>query len=269
MTPSPLLKYFDRWFGEFAKNFRLAAERLDQEGIHDYRVALKRLKALFRLVEALSPDFSAERQFRRLRRAFKISAGLRDIQIQLGIADELAAIEDFPAGAYRTFLLIPETKESTRFLRFAVDFQIDRFRMKRAVLADTLDGFDATALARSATERLALLMDELTARAEHPEADGGYHRFRIRAKETHYVREMHDLLCGTEADDDSFLKDIKKVHQALGAWHDREVARLWLARFSRHTAANVAPAIAVSDAAQARSAENFRQAWAVFREKHQ
>jgi len=268
MTPSPLLEYFDTRFVEFTKNFHLAAERLDHEGIHDYRVALKRMKALFRLATDISPTFDAVHHFRSFKRAFKVSARLRDLHIQLGIADELSAIEGFPSGLYRTFLLIPETKESTRFLRFAKKFDTTRLLAKRNTLVDTLGHEDSESTARSASDRLAQLMEELATHADHPEENGGYHTFRIRAKETHYVREMCDLLHGVQPVDDGFLKDMKKVHQALGGWHDHEVAQEWLARFAESSNADVSRALAAVDATKELNLESFRQAWEIFLKRY-
>lgn len=268
MTSSPLLEYFDIRFDEFTRNFSLAVERLYPEAIHDFRVALKRMKALFRLVEAISPSFNAALRFRRFRRVFKVSARLRDLHIQLGIADELASVGGFPSGTYRTFLLLSETKESTRLLRFAKKFDTARLLAKRNTLSDILGHEDSERIVRSASERLVLLMEKLATRAEHPEENGGYHKFRIRAKETHYVREMYDLLHGIQPGDDGFLKDMKKVHQALGAWHDREVARQWLFMFAEDESVDVSAALSASDEVQIRNMENFRDAWRNFQSRH-
>lgn len=228
-----LSDYFEDQFGKMTVNCRLAVDLHDPEGIHDYRVCIKRLKALFPLVEGINPDFRAKRCFKKFRKLFKSSAALRDVHIQLEVAENLRKIPCFPHDEYTAFLRAEEEAAGVRFTLFSDNFDVGRLRKKGKVLAGALDGLAPADAEKRAAARLRKLIGDLTARIEDPgRGEGELHGIRMLAKEVHYVREMLGGCFPDACSADAFIAGIKEVHQALGKWHDYEVARAFLDRFA-------------------------------------
>ena len=234
MMSGNLLAYFDDQFEKMGRNFRLAVSRHDPDGVHDYRVCIKRFKAIFSLVESINPEFRAKKRFRRFRKLFKSSAALRDIHIQMGIAGDLGKIPGFPSEEYAAFLRSEEHAAGERFDRFVKDLNVERLRKKRKVLEGALEDSDAAAAEERACSHFRALLVDLIARVENPQrGEKEMHGIRMLAKEVHYVSEMLGGRLSAPYGTDAFIGGIKQVHQALGKWHDYEVAGAFLERFAK------------------------------------
>ena len=265
MERSPLIEYFDTWLGNTIENFRLAADHHDPEGVHDYRVALKRLKALFRLAGTIEPDFSARNRFREFRVLFKAGEDLRDIHIQTGVADDFADASGFPVKEYRDYLAGLERDAAGRFDRFAAGFDIGVLGKRRKVLVRAVGTLEPAVLPRRVRERFGRLFGDLVEKVERSRAaDEEMHGIRILAKEVHYVREMLDACAPGGEDSGVFFAKLKKAHQALGHWHDCEVARSYLAGFWEASGAGIGTALAIAEAGKERHREAFLRAWGEF-----
>jgi len=81
-------------------NYRLAFDEHSADGVHDLRVDLKRMRALFDMVEALNNGFRAKQAFKQFRGIAKHTSALRDVQVQRDVIASLAA----DPGAYAAFL---------------------------------------------------------------------------------------------------------------------------------------------------------------------
>lgn len=229
-----LLAYFDDQFEKMGRNYRLAADSHDPDGVHDYRVCIKRLKALFSLSQSINPDFRAKRRFRRLRKLFKSSAALRDIHIQMEIAEDPGNIPGVPREEYAAFLRAEEQAAEERFDRLAGDFDVERLRKRRKALDAALEDSDAAAAEERARSHFRALLEDLLARIENPKrGEKDMHGIRMLAKEVHYVSEMLGGRLSAPYGTAEFIGGIKQVHQALGKWHDYEVARAFLERFAK------------------------------------
>ena len=233
MMSGNLLAYFDDQFEKMVRNYRLAVDRHDPDGIHDYRVCSKRLKALFSLAECINPDFRAKKRFRRFRKLFKSSAVLRDMQIQMEIAGDLGQIPGFPHKEYAVFLRAEEQTAGERFDRFAGNFDVERLRRRRNTLEDALANVGAAKAEERARSHFRALLDDLIARVENPQrGDENMHGIRMLAKDVHYIREMLGERLAAPYGTDAFIGGIKQVHQALGKWHDYDIALIYFDQFA-------------------------------------
>jgi CHAD domain-containing protein len=236
---------FERRFAKMRKQYLLAAGKHDPEGVHECRVALKRLKALFRLVESVHPDFDAKKRFRGFRKLFKAFAAIRDLHIQIGIAEELSGVEEFPQERYILYLKDREEKALAGLDAFAAEFSLERLRKRGKKIERALAELDPETAGLRAGERYAALLAELLGRigSEEP-SDDVMHDIRKRFKELHYTREVLDEVFPGGERSKKNLARLKKVHQALGKWHDYDVAVSSVERFAKRDGAVPAAALA-------------------------
>jgi CHAD domain-containing protein len=266
-----LIVYFDDQSRKMLENWNLATGRNDPDGIHDYRVCIKRIKALFHLVKSIDPDFRAKKHFRRFRDMFKSAAALRDIHIHAGIAREFSGIEDFPSAEYSVFLLKEECAASKKFTSFYKDFDISRLQKSRRALERALAGADPDREKKRARSRVLSLLEDLTARVENPKrAEKDMHSIRMIAKELHYTSEMLGVILEAPYGTNRFIGEIKNMHQALGSWHDYDLAPVYLDRFTEkggyippHAADAVCGKI---EGEKKKLVEAFETAWTEFKE---
>ncbi len=229
-----LLNSFDRRFLKMRDTYRQALGKVDHGSVHDCRVAIKRLRALFRMVGEISPRFDDRKRFRGFRRLFKAFADIRDLHIQIGLAEELAGISGFSVDAYLQRLRSRERKAWKRFRVFSDDFNVDRLHRRASTIARALEDISPEVAGERARARLAGLHDDLRVRmfGAEPEEDT-MHAIRILSKELYYTREVVDEVFPDDSAEDPFLNRLRGVHQALGKWHDYEVALEFLNHFLR------------------------------------
>jgi CHAD domain-containing protein len=233
VTTESLTEYFDTQYAKMTAAWSLAASRHDPEGIHDYRVCIKRLSALFSLVAFLRPGFSAKKHLRRFRRLFKSSAELRDLHIQTQIAEKMRKVPGFPFKELTVFFQSEKLTSSERFDRFAEAFDEERLLQKRKALATALEEMNGHADGRRTEGYFHALVYDIVVQVEDPErGERDLHRIRMRMKEIQYIREIiGGFETGAEGKD-SFIAAVKKIHQALGKWHDLDVAQVYFDRFA-------------------------------------
>jgi CHAD domain-containing protein len=264
-----MLDYFDIRYAEISDSFAPAAQTFDHEAIHDLRVAIKRVKACFILANCIDPGFKVKKHFLRFRKLFKSCAELRDIQIQLGLAKEIPESSGFPVDEYIIFLQNREMKAQDRFGRVVRKFSLKKLLKKRKKVRKALvtAGEDTARLA--ARERLNRLVGEMKDMADGAVLkDETMHRLRSLAKSAHYTREIVDR--GSESGDvrSDFIVRIKRVHQALGKWHDYDVALGYLEKFGAEREQGTLPGMPKALAAIRRKKSvqraNFRKVWPVW-----
>jgi CHAD domain-containing protein len=233
VTTESLIEFFDSQYAKMTAAWSLASGRHDPEGIHDYRVCIKRLNALFSLVAFLRPRFPAKKHFRRFRKLFKSSAELRDLHIQTQIAGNLRKVPGFPFRELNVFLQSEMLASSERFDLFADAFDKERLERKRKAFTCALEGMNGHADGKRTEGYFRALVYDIVAQVDDPErGESDLHRLRMRMKEIQYVREIIGGFETGAEKTDPFIAAAKKVHQILGKWHDLDVAQVYFDRFA-------------------------------------
>ena len=81
-----VIGYLDHHFGQFRKHLEKARTELDNEAIHQYRVAIKRIRSVFRAVNESYPGkILADELLSPLKNIFKAGGPVRDEHVQLDL----------------------------------------------------------------------------------------------------------------------------------------------------------------------------------------
>jgi CHAD domain-containing protein len=110
---NPLLKTADDYRGDLRKAWNNARTRLDEESIHDLRVATRRMNSALLLLETVLEEDRSSKARRRTKRVMKKLGPLRDIQVQI--------------------TLVKKWKASTRVTRFLQWLEETEQRHRRGV----------------------------------------------------------------------------------------------------------------------------------------
>ena len=201
----------------------------DPEALHDFRVALRRMRSL---MQAFAPDVRVERKaLRSLKRLGRLTNAGRDLEVavawvaaaregvpeagQAAVAAFLAALEERRAAAQgRLRERLPRRwKKARKRLRRALDALVPRRRVSFAQAGAERIGEAADGL------RLAL------AEVQGPADEAGLHRARLRAKRLRYLIEPYrDAVASAPA----ALRELKALQTVLGEIHDLHVLRAQL-----------------------------------------
>jgi CHAD domain-containing protein len=207
----------------------------DAEALHDFRVALRRLRALLRSFLGELGDTASKKLQRRLRDLTRATSGARDAEVQLAWLQEhrgelglarrpglpwlVARLEGRRDGAYVEIRrdTIPAFRQLERRLRRALNAALADVAPERSTFG--------AAMARLLREHVATLEQELTAAQSARDADA-VHGARIAAKRLRYLLEP--VADGSPRGPggpgpDAAIEELQRLQTLLGDLHDVQV----------------------------------------------
>lgn len=233
MYPECLWTYYGNLQRIVEENYNLAVRFADVEGVHDMRVGIKRLRAYFNLIEWINPVFQAKQNLKPIRRLFKASGKVRDIHVQQELIRRWVTELDLEMSEYYNFLKQKETEERKRFADFAKKkFDLKVFQSNWALIQNVLSFISTEYIQFKSEERFNAQIEELIKFKEKENfVEDDYHAIRILSKETRYTLEVLQTCFPPMNIWTKLNETLRKVHQALGRWHDDDVSLLFLDGF--------------------------------------
>jgi len=233
MYPECLWTYYGNLQRIIQENFNLAVEFADVEGVHDMRVGIKRLRAYFNLIEWINPVFQARQTIKPIRRLFKAAGKARDIHVQQELMMRWATELNLEVSEYYNFLKLKETEERKRFVDFAKKkFDPKVFQSNWTLIQNVLSFISTEYIQYKSEERFNSQIEELIKYKEKENfVEDDYHSIRISSKETRYTLEVLQTCFPPKSLWEKLNESLRKVHQALGRWHDNDVSLQFLDGF--------------------------------------
>lgn len=217
-----------------------AAARLadagDAEALHDFRVAVRRLRSTLRLLAPALEGALPRKQLRRLARVARRTGPAREGEVLLAWLD---GARSGLAGPYRGALdwLVDRVElRRAEAVRVVLDRAWPRFRrlaprLSRRLSARPRAGSGAPAtlatLLAGALRAQVLALREALGAVVGEEDAAGLHLTRIEGKRLRYLLEP--LRGHAGADATGAVAALKELQELLGGWHDRQQARQALA----------------------------------------
>jgi CHAD domain-containing protein len=216
-----IAEYLFRNLDLFNSNLDKAQRVYDPEAIHDYRVAVKRIRAVVRAVDRCGENIVfPEDMIVPLRLMFKAGGTIRDDQVQIGL------VESIEEKYTQQFKLIKE------FYRQKIKIQRDGFFVRsfemepgdinqiKEEVQNALEPLDETELGINLKNWLSDGMLKLKRKRYDLDTPELLHKFRTRYKQNGYIVEMiyqskYDLRITKK-----FYGIMKAFGQELGNWHD-------------------------------------------------
>ncbi len=222
-------------FEGIRRHYALASRTFDEEAIHQMRVEIKRLKAVFQLLEGLSEEFRAKKHLKPFRRIFKSAGGLRDVQVQLGLARQWMGNSGGDLKAFCRHLALREQEAKLGFREKSSRFDAAVLDTKEEAVIRALDSLSAQQSRLRALNLLHWLQSELLQRGQASGPEDDLHPLRILAKRVRHTAELLEMSLRTTPPTQEVLTALRAAEQALGQWHDQEVALGFVEAFGQES----------------------------------
>jgi len=201
-------------------------EEYDPEAIHEYRVSVKRIRAIIRALDRVydNPLFSGK-MIQPLRLMFKAGGTIRDDQVQIGLVENIEKEfgHAFPLIKDYYFKRIENQRDS--FFLKSIDFEYKSIDSISRQIENILDPLDDNSLETNLYNWLHESMEKLKRKRYDLEKPDKLHRFRTRFKENGYVAEMIFQSRYSNKISKTAYNRMKNFGQELGNWHDHY--QLW------------------------------------------
>jgi CHAD domain-containing protein len=217
-----------------------AAARLgdpgDAEALHDFRVAVRRLRSTLRLLKPALEGALTEKQVRRLAKVARRTGPARDAEVLVAWLGEARGQLGAPYRGALDWLLDRVERRRAEAARAVLEKALPRFRrlaprLTRRLSARPAAGAGApstlAALMAATLRAQARALREALAGVIGGEDAPALHQARIEAKRLRYLLEP--LRAHPGADATAAVDALKGLQDLLGTWHDRHQARELLA----------------------------------------
>jgi CHAD domain-containing protein len=124
-------KYYNNELHSFEKKLRKTGHSFSKKNIHKLRTEIKRLKALYRLIEQINPrEFSSTKHYRQYKRLFKVAGKIREIQLNTKL---LASYKLSPSAskAYINFIKKKEKAHYNKLKKLIKDFPVHKIKKSK------------------------------------------------------------------------------------------------------------------------------------------
>jgi len=219
-SPKFLTQCYNGLIAEFHQQFHLAQTELREEPIHDLRVSLKKIRALFRLIEYLDSAFDETCNFRPFRKIFKEAGLIRDIQVQIELMKDFDKSSD---RRFKSYLRDLETGGKIRFRQKLTATNLDGLTPINNEVAAAAERINISGLTGRVINFIAE-KTELTTRHFHDGTNSEtMHRSRILLKDAYYILQMLQEFDVQPKHLNKLLKRVDQLQETFGTWHDWEV----------------------------------------------
>jgi CHAD domain-containing protein len=221
-----ILSYFSKYLEQFRLNLQKAMEEYDPEAIHEYRVSVKRIRAIIRALDRVFDDtlFSGK-MIQPLRLMFKAGGTIRDDQVQIGLVENIENEfgHAFPLIKAYYYKRIENQRDS--FFMKSIDFEYESIDSIARQIANILEPLDDNILETNIYNTLHESMEKLKRKRYDLDQPDALHRFRTRFKENGYIAEMIYQSKYSYKISKTAYNRMKNFGQDLGTWHDHY--QLW------------------------------------------
>ncbi len=220
LYPKFLIEYYHLQIIEFQDKFQRAKTDKEEEAIHALRVSLKKIRAFFRLMEHLNPEFPQKENFKPFRKVFKEAGALRDIQVQIHL---MSAFDKQSDRKFKSYLSDLETLAKIRFGKRVV-LDLRELSGVNPEIESFMGGGENDGLADRVIGFVVDRIEATTSQFHNGTGVDRMHRSRILLKDVYFVLQMLSHLKVKPKPFNILLNKVDQLQSTFGIWHDWEVA---------------------------------------------
>lgn len=212
-----LEKYRSKLIGEINQNLRYVFTKLEEAPVHNFRVGVKRLTALYYFLSEVDSGLKAKKILKPYRSLARSIGNIRDGHIAVHLLQELDEISLTDSG-----VLIKAVRSKVRKDYRSLQ-QFVRSDVQTPIRVPTIrsTGISESAILRQKPAVLNRLLQQIMSTGGRMN-DNLWHKKRIQLKRYQHKLDAFCFCPGHKSDEDE-LKQIKMLQQLLGDWHDRIV----------------------------------------------
>lgn len=223
--PKYINNYFAEQRKELEKHFPKARDEHDEDAIHDMRVAIKRLRALFLLLEDISEhSFSSRKNYKFFKKMFKPSGKIRDLQLQQKIIKEAGQKIGISFDNYLSHLANKQEKAEENFINEMNNLELEKIEKIEKRVNKTVKKLSGMNIKKKAFTYLENQFGYIVFLSKKPADNEKWHEIRTHVKQTLYITELMITFFEPDEKLKGLKKQLKKFGTTLGDWHDYDVA---------------------------------------------
>jgi len=228
-----LINYFEKQQQLFTEYYNESRKYYAINSVHEMRLCMKRLRALFLFFEALEPDvINTKIMLSGFRKLFKLAGHIRDIQIQKKLALHLESEMNVSFSEYIHYLNKNEKKAIKAFEKKMHGYEPEQdFKMIRNIISETLSNYPSDDISVRGQEIILdkfLLVNKMILKKLNTVQ---LHTVRTKLKQIAYLLKIwkgHDNVTQVIPVE---RYDLQMVEIKLGQWHDYVVAQTFIKNF--------------------------------------
>ena len=223
-------KLFEKYVEKFEQEFLRAINTDDEEAIHDLRVSIKKIQALFLFLKEsnLAHIKSDYPYLKNLKDVFKKAGRLREIHIHKNLYAHYRQKTGKSFPALEQFLDQQEEESRKAYHDYMPGIQFRKFYDQANRLQSDIRGISQKKLNNKLFEFIQSRVEECHGYMFEPHYEQHLHQIRKYLKHIRFITgqkigDVHKIF-----GDELSFDDTKKVEDILGEWHDRDEFRVML-----------------------------------------
>ncbi len=230
---SHLYRFYKQKEEIFHKNFLIILRKPGINSFHDFRVSIKRIKAIFRLLELISPDFNAIKNLKPFRAVYNTSGKIREIQVNLKTIENYQ-LKPESRVYFQDYCSIQEKKNLSRLHDKLIEFDHKSVKKAKKKIKKCCEEITQEEILKKAElfirDRFGIIEGNISVSPNEVST----HEARICLKEISAVlmllRKMQ-----YPGFDKKLLEFAKVTEDKLGRWHDKVDLVSFIEKFIRAT----------------------------------
>lgn len=210
-----LEKYRSKLIRATNSNLKIILGSPEEQAVHEYRVGIKRLTALYYFLNQINPELKTKKFLKPYRKLFKLAGEIRDSHIALHLIEDLNA----PSSPSQQKLLRAVRNKLARDTR-----SFEKWHQSNAQTSIRVPTINATGISeRAILTNKQNILTELIAQLSNTAGrinSTEWHKKRILLKRYQHILDAFEF-CPGHLSDEAELKQIYMLQKLLGDWHDR------------------------------------------------
>ncbi len=208
-------KYRSKLVREINKDLRIILEKPEEDPVHDFRVGVKRLRALYYFLNEINVNVRAKEILKPCRLLFKSMGSIRDGHIAAHLIEGLDVVNVEESKILVVAIRTRIRKDYRLFQKYVQSNA--RISVRMPTVRST--GISERAILRGKRMALNSLLHKILGAEGRMNAEK-WHKKRILLKKYRHILDAFCFCPGHRSDEDE-VKQIKIMEQLLGDWHDR------------------------------------------------
>ena len=239
MNEPATYNYFFTQVDIFSDYFKITKATMEEEAIHQMRVAVKRIRSILKFKKHLGfPNILNESQFEVLKKIFSISGELRDLHIQSNLLKEYSETLKFPFSDFKNYLSEAEKCVSALLAETIKPINAEEFLQIKltSVLQRELPG--NVGIERESAKFIRKKIRKIEKLLLNINNDTYVHNLRKQVKQLFFILQFLKQTFPESIFGNYKLQTLRLAGQTLGDWHDRVVIKVSLNNFCKQKGNN-------------------------------
>lgn len=224
MNKDLLIKHIRWLLKEYDRQFRLARKGAKEEPVHDLRVMMKRLSALFLFLnEGRIYKNKSKAFFNQLREFFKTAGNLRDLQVMKSLVDSYRNSFSEDIKEYDTFLFKKELHAKDTFYKKADEYPKLKQVQVRKEIIEAISKFSDESLSQKSFAFMVKRLNSIDEYLISADTEKYLHKIRQTLKQLRFFIEIFHASSQLSIIEESDFNEIKEIENIIGGWNDRSI----------------------------------------------